>query len=174
MLIPLLKEKLGSNKLRIIVTGAGISLADLAIIPGASEIIDGIIIPYSKEALNGLLDQEVEKSVSKETVAALLQFDPSAPITTVAISGGITTNRYRKGDNHAYIGIGAHGIFKYYHVNLDKLSEEEYSKLNFESVAMLRHNEDTTISSIVINILLGKHLDEIKGQMSNIKELVEC
>lgn len=109
-------------KFSICVLGAGNSLLDICKIPGASKIINQIWIPYDSKYL--LKDT---KAVSIEAVNKLrLLLDATRGSVPVICTGAITTNRWRKGNNHAYYQVGS-GAIKY--CNMGKISEYQWNLL---------------------------------------------
>lgn len=173
MMIEALKQRLGGATLRFLITGAGMNLARIATIPGASAVLDGVVIPYSERALSDILQGQPHKSsVSFETVQSMIDVTSydNANICAVCITGALTTNRYRKGMNHAYIGIAQNGIKRYWHILLDKLSEEEYAKQSPTTIASQREQEDVIISNVTVGLLLGTSIDQMLIEYPMIKE----
>lgn len=174
-MIEALKQRLGGAMLRIILAGAGINLARIATIPGASAVLDGIIIPYSEVALTDFLQEYLDKSVSIEAIQKMLDAGiDNSNSCTVTITGALTTNRYRKGMNHAYIGISQSGIKRYWHILLEKLSEEEYNKQSSMQIAARREQEDIIISNATVGLLLGTSIDQMLLEYPMIKEFTNA
>ena len=167
-------------KLSIMVAGAGVTLAQLQTIPGCSRILHGIYLPYSEQSLLSLLAKEGReyaakphfKAVSAEVAemmalrARLLTKDREA--VGIGITGALTTNRYRKGDNGGYVAVcmSKNGEVKTFctSFSLPKLPEAEYNQLNVDAVNNLRLLEDCQVSELVCNAILGKN-EELYGKL---------
>jgi len=162
-------------KVGFIVSGGGAGIANLATVPGASKIIHEIKIPYSLEAVENFLSVvEVGRQgfYSKDAVSqdsALLLAEAARRswgdnIKIIACTAAITTNRWRRGDNHAWICVinpatsetsgkrfyNAKERTKSFHFELSKLTEEEYATAG-GFVSWKRRNEDNEISDFLLN-----------------------
>lgn len=144
--------------LAIIVLGGGASLSRLATVPGSSRVLDGLALSWSKESSLELLwniptSGENFKFVSKEVVQCLKTeiTDGISPLDCqpVAISAALTTNRYRKGDNHAYVAFSD----SVWHLHLPKFDENQYKEKGSMSLVAVREWEDMIITMFVL-----KHL----------------
>jgi len=177
-------------KIGFVLTGGGIGVAQLATVVGASKLIHSITIPYSSEESERFIREglsvvkndrraiERSKAYAKHAVsehaAELLalvgdklwsgfQDDPCG---TVVCTAATTTSRYRRGDNHAWIGIVRPGgpwfdqRVTFHHLKLSKLSEEEYNKAGAGYIAWKRRDEDRQITEFILNQVfevLGKY-----------------
>lgn len=153
-------------KLRLLFTGVGSYASGLIGIPGSSALIDSITIPYSKESVSDVLRRlhpqaedviENAQSVSQEMVVALhfcnsRELRGTIPVT---VTGAITTNRYRRGENHAFIALGQASV-EVHHLLLDKLTEQEHVA---EVVAKKRYIQDRMISEVALAMALGMQSD---------------
>lgn len=138
--------------IQIIGISGGYVLNQLLACPGASKYISGIYYPYSKEhTLNflSLTDQDVNiKFVSKELVHGILTASGN---NTLVISAALPTNRIRRGNNEAFIGLRRNDQIEIYHLELQKEADEDI-KDNYT----LRLTYDNLISMIAIYLLLGE------------------
>lgn len=172
--LKIIQESLNGSKLRIITTGCGQQLSNLLCWPGASSIIDSIYIPYSSDALNDYLLQDVpEKSVSLETVKAIINRNRHKGIACLAISGAITTNRYRKGEHHAYVGILNGDEELYFYIQLSKLSEQEFQMLTENDILADRMDEDIFISKCALCLFVPITRAEVLHE-SEIARVIQC
>lgn len=142
----------------IVALGGGASLCKLATVPGASRILDRVGLSWSKESSLELLwnistESETFKFVSPEVVKCIKSeiLDGLNPLDCqpVAITAALTTNRYRKGDNHAYIAFSS----SVWHLHLPKFDEVQYKEKGPMSLVAVREWEDMIITMFVL-----KHL----------------
>lgn len=164
-------------KLRLVATGMGATLGGLFAIPGSSNLIDSLFIPYSKDSLerfirkaevpgyDAVFGENAASSVSKEMVVAMHAAnccEASNAVAPVTITAAITTSRYRKGNNHAFIAVGlANPVV--YHLLLDKLQEHEHVE---PAIIPKRHIQDTLISLVALHLATGipsSVLDELQA-----------
>lgn len=143
--------------LGIVALGAGGSLSRLTTVPGVSRVLDHITNSWSKRSARDMLwelDTQADtfKFVSSEVVEAIIHLESrdDDDVLPVAITGALTTNRWRKGDNHAYVAIGD----EFYHIRLPKLTEEEYKLKGPLSIAMIREWEDMIVTMFVLKTLM--------------------
>lgn len=149
-------------KIRIVTAGCGASLSNLLIVPGASRVIDKIYNLYSEESvLEHLRCDSLPKGTSyvSEWVSKRLCLE-EAPyhliddIISVSVTGALTTNRYRKGNNEAYVTIGnLKRNAKTFHCQLSKLTEQEYNSFTPDLILQRRKLEDLQVSNFVLEKL---------------------
>lgn len=155
-------------KLRILMTGVGSYATGIIGIPGSSEIIDSITIPYSRESVSRLLTHthpqfhdilESASDVSQEMVVALHMCNSEylGDCVPLTVTGAVTTNRYRRGDNQAYIATGHPSSMEVYHLMLDKMEESEHS--DADKVAQKRYLQDRMISEVALAMAAGMQSD---------------
>jgi hypothetical protein len=138
-------------------------------------LIDSITIPYSKESVSDLLRRlhpqggedviESAQSVSQEMVVALHLCNSRNLRGTIPVTatGAITTTRYRRGENHAFIATGQASV-EVYHLLLDKLSEQEHTP---EAVAKKRYIQDRMVSEVALTMALGAQSDIVDELQKN-------
>ncbi len=150
--------------------GGGIGLSDILKVPGASKVCNSIELPYSELSSKNILYKTAAcfprrgrcpyeekfgsdfKAVCPHTASEFsLYASLNAPIG-IGVTAALTTNRYRKGDNHAYIAISTNNEIQVFHTKFTKLSEDSYIpyKTSDELFAGIRALEDEII---VIGIL---------------------
>ena len=100
----------------IVVTGGGAqAVADLLAVPGASRTLLEALVPYSDTSLTEFLGSSPVQAVSAETAAALAQAayqratalreNASVPVIGLACTATLVTDRPKKGDHRAHIGL---------------------------------------------------------------------
>jgi len=147
-------------KLRLLFTGAGAWASGLLGVPGASSVVDSLHIPYSYDAVRSLLEKwhpnadtvlENSGAVSAEMATALhlCNCHDLGSLVPVTVTAAITTSRYRKGDNHAYIVVGHPSSFDVYHLILDKLSEQEHVQ---PMITTKRYVQDRVIGEVALSL----------------------
>lgn len=162
--------------IRVVAAGAGISLSQICTYPGASKVIDGVLIPYSNQSMENMIGK-VEKVVSKETIEKFFELYDDTSVLQVCITGALTTNRYRKGDNHAYIGLISPTRKDIYYVTLEKAPEELYNNFTPGQLIKLRQYEDNLISYITLILATTPGLDFVqylKNECPLLKDVVKC
>ena len=98
------------------VTGGGTqAVADLLAVPGASRTVLEAVIPYSQAAQSAFLGQTVDHSVTAEAAATLaraayrravqLSTDGTVPLIGLGCTAALATDRPKKGDHRAHIGV---------------------------------------------------------------------
>lgn len=164
-------------KVTIVASGGGSHLSLLTSIPGSSKIINGVYHPYNVDTVHKfisnttipdsiLLEENSEgyfKAVQMGMAALLAKSVYEKDGVGIGITAGLTTNRYRKGANEAYICkfdpmLG----YTIWHAVFDKISEDQYKRLGKTAIEVVslskRQEEDIKLSEIVLDILLGREI----------------
>lgn len=141
-------------KWTVCITGGGVSTALTGTFPGASKLIDLIVIPYSNEVLEEMFGTTSHPACSLERTLEI--WNKIGADCGLLINAALTTSRYRKGLNHAFIQCPWAQI----HIILPKLSEEDYQKLSLENIAEIRAHEDFIIGVAAVAVMMGKDVDE--------------
>jgi len=173
--IQALVKNYAGPKLRLLLTGVGSFASGIIGIPGSSAVIDSISIPYSRESVETLLKRhhplalhvlEKASSVSQEMVVALHLCNcvDAQSVRPITITGAITTTRYRRGENHAFIAFGGQEDVEVYHLQLDKLKEEEHTD---ELVAQKRYVQDRLVSEVALAMATGTPSDLVDELQKN-------
>ena len=100
----------------VVVTGGGVqAVADLLAIPGASRTVLEALVPYSQASQTAFLGQTVEYSVTAEAGAAFAQAayrralelreSETVPVVGLACTAALATDRPKKGEHRAHIGL---------------------------------------------------------------------
>jgi nicotinamide mononucleotide (NMN) deamidase PncC len=172
-------DKYNGPKISIMAAGAGMSLAQLQMIPGSSKLLHGMLFPYSEDMLlqvlggdkrNYMVGPKGFKAVSPEVAemmairARMLTRDREA--VGIGITGALTTSRYRRGDNGAYIAICGriNGEVKTLvgYLEVPKSEESVYNSMTPEQIRNLRKTEDEFVASAVLDFLITKSSAGIK------------
>jgi nicotinamide mononucleotide (NMN) deamidase PncC len=164
-------EEYNGKKLVFIVTGGAMEVFRLPQTPGASKVLQAMFVPYGEKELEKFVascyglegGEKVKKAVSPETANMLcktgLQKWKSSKV--VAVTAATTTSRWRRGTNHAFVAVGeiSDGIglktIRVHHLELPKLSKEEYEKLSAQEVLELRIHEDKEIANFALKLAFG-------------------
>jgi hypothetical protein len=155
-------------KLCAICVGGGASLSLIQTIPGSSRLMGGIYLPYDNAVVATMLSDELgdeaskryhEKSVQKKVAEdfASIAMRKSPDGTGIGITAALTTNRFRKGDTHAFISFASNDwrVRTTYHLRLSKLPEEHHKDANLSGLSVVRATEDETIARLAISIVYG-------------------
>jgi len=158
------------NKVAIIVTGGGQGIAQLSTIPGVSKVLHSIIIPYSYEESERLIDDELGKGTGKsytekavsESSAELLCLSGLyrwANCKVIACTAATTTNRWRRGVNQAFIAtgrnLGGEKPIDHHHLKFSKLLEEDH-KTPGGYASWKRRDEDRQITEYILKLIFGE------------------
>jgi nicotinamide mononucleotide (NMN) deamidase PncC len=152
-----------TRKLAILATGGGMSLANLATVPGSSKILECFYVPYSVEEStafvldNGQDASELKQAVSVNAAIALYNAMktkyPNCQI--LAITAACTSLRYRRGDNRAFIAfMDANREMQVYRLNLEKLDEVEHSTMTLKELHGRRCFEDKVITDTALALIV--------------------
>lgn len=162
-------------KLRLLFTGVGSFATGILGIPGASNVVESIFVPYSKESVVSLILEKHPtphdfleagySSVSLEMVNGLHACNSrkAEGLLPVTVTGAITSTRYRRGENHAFIAMGL-GSVDIYHLQLDKLKEEEHTE---DQVYIKRYVQDRMVSESAIALATGTQSDLVDELQKN-------
>ena len=95
--------------------GGGQAVAELLAVPGASRTVLEAVIPYSQAAQSAFLGETVRQSVTAAAAAALaraayqqavrLRADETGPLIGLGCTAALASDRPRKGDHRAHIGV---------------------------------------------------------------------
>ena len=135
----------------IVVTGGGAqAVADLLAVPGASRTVLEAIVPYSQAAQTALLGQTVEQSVTAEAAAVFaqaayrraiaLRANETVPVIGLACTAALATDRPKKGDHRAHLGVST-------------AEKTQVSSLTLEKGARDRVGEEQVVTAILLALL---------------------
>jgi hypothetical protein len=115
--IPLITDIHASATMAVlVVTGGGSqAIADLLAVPGASRTVLEALVPYGDKSMNEFLGTSPTQAVSIETAAALaqqayhracsLRETETIPVAGLSCTATLVTDRPKKGDHRAHIGL---------------------------------------------------------------------
>lgn len=135
----------------IVVTGGGAqAITDLLAVPGASKTVLEALVPYSERALSEFLGEQPVQSVSIETAAAMAQAayrralhlreDGAVPVLGLACTATLATDRPKKGDHRAHLGLRTAASTHVYSVTLTKGARD-------------RAREERVVSNLLLQVL---------------------
>jgi hypothetical protein len=130
------------------VTGGGTqALADLLAIPGASRTLLEAVVPYSEKSLAEFLGALPRQSVSADVAAALAQTayrralvlreHETVPVIGLSCTATLITDRPKKGEHRAHIGISAR-------------ERTHVSSLTLRKGARDRQGEERVVSNLLL------------------------
>lgn len=158
-------ERIYKPQIHVIAAGGGVSLAQLMMVPGSSAYVGGMEFPYEQSVVTELLDSHSgkaaksygEKAVSAEVACGLAEIAKrKSPMNVgIGITSALTTNRFRRGDSHAYICMSTadYNIERIVHVKFDKMDESMHEDVDV--VFEKRATEDKTITKIALALAFG-------------------
>ena len=133
------KEQFG-----LAITGGGTSvIADLFSVPGASNTLIEVNIPYHRGALALFLGAPFPSGCDTHTARALamtafqraLAIAPDEPVTGIGCTAALATNRARKGDDRCHLAVqnasGTRVIHLAFSGRLSRQEQEEFIKNHF-------------------------------------------
>jgi len=135
----------------IVVTGGGAqAIADLLAVPGASKTVLEALVPYSEHSLREFLVTSPTQAVSLDTAAAMaraayqralrLREEETSPVLGLACTATLATDRPKKGDHRAHIGLTSEKETRVYSLTLTKGARD-------------RQEEERVVSNLLLNIL---------------------
>jgi nicotinamide mononucleotide (NMN) deamidase PncC len=135
----------------LVVTGGGAqAVADLLAVPGASRTLLEALVPYSEPSLIEFLGALPTQAVSVETAAALakqafqrairLRKDKTVPVIGLACTATLVTERPKKGEHRAHLGLCTADRIQVYSLTLRKGARD-------------RHGEERLVSDLLLSVL---------------------
>ncbi len=162
------------EQLAICAVGAGALLNSMTLFLGAASVINTVHSPYGEDAVeNFLVDNKIEAPsgpcVSEQMARALYgALEEEAPgMVCIAITGAVTSQRYRRGKDHAYIMANDQIVY----VELKKLEEKEHKTISVMPGLhqAYRDAQDFAISKIALDMVMGRPiLYEAGGIIENV------
>lgn len=168
----------GGNKLFFVMAGGGGSAALLSVIPGSSKVLHEVRVLYSeessleyyKESNDSWGSTENPKFVSEQMMDGLYQTAANVyenKYVVVAATSALTSSRYRRGDNKAYIRVFGSG----WELKFDKLPEHVYEDTctpwRDQKIANKRQAEDELLVSVAIKLATNFERDTLDELVSN-------
>ncbi len=138
----------------LVVTGGGTqALADVLAVPGASRTVLEALVPYSEESLREFVGTLPNQVVSIETAAALAraayqrastlhheQAEQKTSVVGVACTAALVTDRPKKGEHRAHLGVSSSDETRVYSLTLTKGARD-------------RQAEERVVSDLVLGVL---------------------
>jgi hypothetical protein len=135
----------------LVVTGGGAqAIADLLAVPGASKTVLEALVPYSDRSLTEFLGASPTQAVSVGTAAAMaraayqrarqLREEPAVPVLGLSCTATLVTDRPKKGEHRAHVGLCAGIDTRVYSLTLTKGARD-------------RRGEERVVSNLLLNML---------------------
>ena len=132
----------------LVVTGGGTqALADLLAVPGGSRTVLEALIPYSAKSLAEFLGTSPSQAVSTATAKELAQAayqralqlreNNTIPVIGVACTAALVTDRPKKGEHRAYIGLAHRVTTQVVSLTLEKGARDRTAEERLVSDVML-------------------------------------
>lgn len=160
------RSEYSGPKIAFFVAGGGFSALDFRRFPGGSSVYHTAIEPYSEDTANflnkfanaGINDSSSFRFVNAEgtelALRALTAYCDNPNLLHVVINSACTSDRFRRGDNRAYIATSRGDMFLF---RMSKLDEDEYSALfdkNPSYIDQVRFEEDRRIGQVALAIIM--------------------
>jgi len=161
--IKTLRENYSGPKIAFLILGGGFSCLDFRRFPGSSKFYHTAIEPYGEDAANFLskysntapspTDPLCNAKTTLLALAALTNYCNDPNLLYVVVNSALTTDRWRRGENRAYIATSRGDM---YEMHISKLAEDEYSALGARPnlIDMIRHEEDEKVGQAAISIIM--------------------
>lgn len=149
--ISTLVETYKGPELSLLFTGCGARAAEILAVPGASEVLYDLHIPYAREAVRYLIGQNDNAAVSAATVRRLHQRWVPESILRVTVTAAITSAGYRRGDNHAYIMVDRPTLPTdptVWYLKMEKMAEHLHKSKR--TVQVMRKFEDALVCDVAL------------------------
>lgn len=178
------KQKFSGPKLSIVASGGGNSIFDIVKFPGGSHILHSFYAPYSfeesKDYISSNLGKQdgvnyLKKCVSPESSRLLYEAESARTfkhdIKVVTITAALTTTRYRRGANHAFISFKSDKtkMTEVVHILLPKLLEAKHivTDDDFSLINSKRIEEDQYIARTALCLITGFDQEFLKKGFEN-------
>ena len=160
--------RIHNSKTKLVMSVSGVgsqSINWLLSVPGASKTLIEATIPYSNESLNRYIGEVPRQYVSKTTAlsmakAAYIQGveygNHEIDIIGVSCTGAISTNRKRRGDNQAFIGLWGPRLKYAAHLILEKGERNRVEEEELVSSLIVQCVEEKLLGNSVLNVDLNK------------------
>jgi nicotinamide mononucleotide (NMN) deamidase PncC len=170
------------KKIVAVICGGGVSFSRIAMTPGSSKILDAIWMPYSEEETISWLENRNMESTAFQNAAVggwaakelwdALDYIHKEKSLKLSITAALTTNRPRKGDNRAYIGVEREfNTGAIYKLSFDKLPEEIYTDSIVpwaeQKIFNKRKQEDEMVAMVAVKLLTGFEKETLQELYDN-------
>jgi len=168
-------ESSDGQRISAMITGGGFAFGDIGKLPGASGVLNDIFIPYNQSKTIQFAQQALPQGTDNPLATGQIAFvGPAATelylkalinanaITSpdarlLVINASITTTRYRRGVNEAWIWMinPKTSEERRVQLSLSKANEEDYAKIaNQGLLSHFREIEDAKIAMAAIAVLM--------------------
>ncbi len=160
--------RIHNSKTKLVMSVSGVgsqSINWLLSVPGASKTLIEATIPYSNESLNRYIGEVPRQYVSKTTALSMakaayiqgVQYgNHEIDIIGVSCTGAISTNRKRRGDNQAFIGLWGPRLKYVAHLILEKGEKNRVEEEELVSSLIVQYIEEKLLGNSVLNMELNK------------------
>ena len=160
--------RIHNSKTKLVMSVSGVgsqSINWLLSVPGASKTLIEATIPYSNESLNRYIGEVPRQYVSKTTALSMakaayiqgVQYgNHEIDIIGVSCTGAISTNRKRRGDNQAFIGLWGPRLKYVAHLILEKGERNRVEEEELVSSLIVQYIEEKLLGNSVLNMELNK------------------
>ena len=160
--------RIHNSKTKLVMSVSGVgsqSINWLLSVPGASKTLIEATIPYSNESLNRYIGEVPRQYVSKTTALSMakaayiqgVQYgNHEIDIIGVSCTGAISTNRKRRGDNQAFIGLWGPRLKYVAHLILEKGERNRVDEEELVSSLIVQYIEEKLLGNSVLNMELNK------------------
>ena len=160
--------RIHNSKTKLVMSVSGVgsqSINWLLNVPGASKTLIEATIPYSNESLNRYIGEVPSQYVSKTTALSMakaaymqgIQYgNHEMDIIGVSCTGAISTNRKRRGDNQAFIGLWGARLKYVAHLILEKGDRSRVEEEELVSSLIVQCIEEKLLGNSLLNVELNK------------------
>jgi len=160
--------RIHNSKTKLVMSVSGVgsqSINWLLSVPGASKTLIEATIPYSNESLNRYIGEVPRQYVSKTTALSMAKTayiqgveygNHEIDIIGVSCTGAISTNRKRRGDNQAFIGLWGPRLKYVAHLILEKGERNRVDEEELVSSLIVQYIEEKLLGNSVLNMELNK------------------
>lgn len=154
-------------KIAFFIAGGGFSVLDFRRYPGSSNLYHTAIEPYNRDTANfltkfagaNIVDPEkfsfVNAEGSSDALRALANYCDDPNLLYVVINSACTTDRWRRGENRAYITTSRGDMYVF---EMNKLEQDAYDILAANGsryIDDIRYQEDRRIAQVAIAIIMN-------------------
>ena len=160
--------RIHNSKTKLVMSVSGVgsqSINWLLSVPGASKTLIEATIPYSNESLNRYIGEVPKQYVSKATALSMakaaymqgIQYgNHEMGIIGVSCTGAISTNRKRRGDNQAFVGLWGARLKYVAHLILEKGDRSRVEEEELVSSLIVQCIEKKLLGNSLLNVELNK------------------
>ena len=168
--LKIVREKYVGPKIAFLTLGGGYSCLDFRKMTGSSKFyygsidlydqnfVVGFITKYSKNRTFDLNQSIVSEETTMQLIESMILFYDNRDLLYVVVNSALTTDRYRKGENKAFVAIynnksSEHQIYK---ISLNKDSEKDHS-LYKDYLDIHRSIEDRKVGQSVLSLIMDDY-----------------